>query len=458
MVPKTALSALAGTVVSAALVATALPAQAATHDPVPGRQGAHWLARQVNSAGLLTSSGYADAGLTIDYALSAGRVGASRVPQRVAARLAKIDPTTGSLRRSYVQQYVDFTSAYNGTVSDYPSANAAAKALAFAQQAGVNPRHWGGMNVLAFLDHHVDAKTGRISDVGTGAGTDYANTLGQAYAARGLSRAGSSHARAAVRFLLEQQCRAGYFTLSFNGDKAAGKQSCNARKAPADTDATSVAAVQLLALPRHSRTTAVRQAVAAARQWLLGQQKRSGAFGGGTGTTAPNANSTGLAAWALGHSRAARHAAVWLRRLQARDLGACGGRLGADLGATAYDPAAYRTGRRQGLTGTSRDQWVRASAQALAGLTELPAPSGRIHVATARHRVAPGVRITVRVRNAAPYSRVCVSIAGHHVSHAVGGAGRATVRITVPKGRVHRTLAAVDSDRRRDTLRLTVRR
>lgn len=456
MVRKTALSALAGTVVSAALVATALPAHAASHDPVPGRQGAHWLGRQVNSAGLLTSSGYPDAGLTIDYALSAARVGASRVPHRVATRLAQVDPTTGSLRRSYVQQYVDFTSSYNGAVSDYPSANAAGKAVAFAQQAGVNPRHWGGMNVLAFLNRHTDSKTGRISDGSTG--TDYANTIGQAYAARGLSRARSSHARAAVRFLLEQQCRAGYFTLSFNADKAARKQSCNARKAPADTDATSIAVVQLLALPQRSRTRAVTHAVAEARHWLVGQQKRSGAFGGGTGTTAPNANSTGLAAWALGHTRAARHAAVWLRRLQARDVGPCHARLTPDRGALAYDPMAYRDGRRHGVTSTSRDQWVRASAQGIAALTELPAPSGRLQVTTAHHRVAPGTRITVRVRHAAPYSRVCVNIAGHHVSHAVNGAGRATVRISVPKGRVHRVLAAVDSDRRRDTVRLTVRR
>lgn len=456
MVRKTALSALAGTVVSAALVATALPAHAATsHDPIPGRQGAHWLGRQVNSAGLLTSSGYPDAGLTLDYAFSAARVGATRVPQRVAARLAEVDPTTGSLRRSYVQQYVDFTSSYNGAVSDYPSANAAGKAVAFAQQAGVNPRHWGGMNVLAFLNHHTDAKTGRISDGGSG--TDYANTIGQAYAARGLSRARSSHARAAVRFLLAQQCRAGYFTLSFNSNPAATKQSCNARKAPADTDATSIAVVQLLALPKHSSTRAVQHAVAKARHWLVDQQKRSGAFGGGTGTTAPNANSTGLAAWALGHTRAARHAAVWLRRLQARDVGPCGGRLAADLGALAYDPTAYRAGRHDGVTSTSRDQWVRASAQGLAALTELPAPAGRLQVAAA-HRVKAGQRLTVHVRNAAPYSRVCVSIAGQHVSHAVSGAGRATVRITVPAGRDHRTLAAVDSDRRRDTVRLTVRR
>ena len=65
---------------------------------------------------------------------------------------------------------------------------------------------------------------GRITDVSTKDdvpdGQDYANTLGQAFAAYALTKAGSSEAANAVSFLLKQQCSNGGFRLAFTVDRA----------------------------------------------------------------------------------------------------------------------------------------------------------------------------------------------------------------------------------------------
>jgi hypothetical protein len=444
MVPKTVLGTLA---VSAALVATTVPAQAATgHDPVPARQGAHWLTGQLTH-GLIHNDQYDfdDYGLTADTGLELAALGGhAKAVSRIAGAVA---PGVASY----------YSSTYQGVTTTY--AGSLAKAAVLAEVAHRDPASFGGHDLISLLEQRVStaaADRGRLHDDNNSYGD--ANMLGQALAARALSNAASASHRTAtsvVRFLLTQQCSAGYFPLEM-GDASNPGATCDARKATPDTDATSYAVIQLSALAHPSR--AVDTAIADARTWLRSKQKANGAWGGGTSTAAANANSTGLAGWALRGSAAARHAAVWIRKHQVRDAGVCGTRLRHDIGAVAYDSATLAAGRRDGITTTTQDQWRRTTTQALVPLTALPRATAPIKVTTRHHTVTAGQRITVRVRHAAPYSQVCVSVGGHHVKHAVNAAGRATVRITVPKGRPHRTLAAVDSDRRRDTLRLTVHR
>ena len=189
---------------------------------------------------------------------------------------------------------------------------------------------------------------------------DIANTIGQSFAARGLTAAGSTKAAAVSSFLLKQQCPAGYFRL------ALGDSQCADNAAP-DTDVTAFA---VLNLQVRGQQPGVAAAVTKANAWLLATQAADGSFGGGGVTAAPNTNSTGLAAWALGescHVAAANRAAAYVRGFQV-PAGQTGP-LSAEVGAIAYDAAAKTLGQSQGITDATSDQWRRATSQAAPGLT-----------------------------------------------------------------------------------------
>jgi hypothetical protein len=114
----------------------------------------------------------------------------------------------------------------------------------------------------------------------------------------------------------------------------------------------------------------VRASIADAKSWLKRAQRANGSFGGGPSTETPNANSTGLAAWALGETgacRPARKAAQWVGRLQVPG-DVTGTPLEGEEGAIAYDRAAYTAGETDGITVESRDQWRRTASQAAPGL------------------------------------------------------------------------------------------
>ncbi|MCW2866253.1 MAG: hypothetical protein JWR20_441, partial [Marmoricola sp.] len=210
------------------------------------------------------------------------------------------------------------------------------------------------------------ARRGRIVDVSTKNGTpdgqDYANTLGLAFAPRGLAEAGSAEAPAALGYLLQQQCPGGGFRLAFPAPSAA--QACTSKSAGA-VDATSIAVAEIAQLPVTDATT---RAIYRARAWLRGQQRVDGSFDGGTGTPGSNSNTTGLAAVALGTGDAAEAASTWVARRQvpAGQTGA----LAADKGAIAYDDAAKNAAATNGIgsAAADRDQWDRATAQAAGAL------------------------------------------------------------------------------------------
>jgi hypothetical protein len=212
---------------------------------------------------------------------------------------------------------------------------------------------------------------GRLRDKGA---DDYTNTIGQSFAARALARADSRKAGGAIRFLLKQQCHAGFFRLGL-ATQDADKQGCDAApasKRSPDTDATALAVLNLRAMPIGHRTAPVRQAIADATAWLKKRQKDNGSLGGGTSTEGSNTNSTGLAAWVLGDSGACRpaaRAARWVRDLQVVDAG--GTSLEGEDGAIAYDAAGYAEGEDGGISDEERDQWRRATAQAAPGLSYL---------------------------------------------------------------------------------------
>jgi hypothetical protein len=338
-------AALVASALAASLVAVGSPAQAA-----PADRGAHWLSNQLTN-GLVHNDQFDadDYGLSIDTAFALQAIGGHR-------------PDVRRVRNAMAQHVGE----YIGTGGEQ-YAGPIAKLLLFVQSSGADQTNFGGVDLVKRLNHRVirsGPAKGRIADRSQYG--DFANTIGQILAVRGLRDYQSKFAGAAQRFLLKQQCHAGYFRLNFSKRHAA-RQSCGKRSV-ADPDTTSYAVVQLWKISK-SRP-ALRRAMKHAVSWLEQQQRRGGAFVGGASTDVPNSNSTGLAAWALAKAHrcgAARSAAMWVSRLQVGPKNA-GPRLAAERGAIAYDKKSLRSGERHGITVRTQDQWRRATAQAAPGL------------------------------------------------------------------------------------------
>ena len=216
---------------------------------------------------------------------------------------------------------------------------------------------------------------------------DFANTLGQSLAVSGLGSAGSGEPADTTSFLLQQQCGAGYFRLDFTKDETAADQSCEGGRATGgsapDTDVTALAVLSLV--DQVDTSARVARALGRAESWLVSTQKADGSFGGGPTTEASNANSTGLAGRALaalGRSAPAVDAAVSVRRLQAAELAQCPTSLSSETGAIALNATQLAAGRTKGIPQAKRDQWRRASAQALPALQLRP----RRRAGTTAHR------------------------------------------------------------------------
>ncbi|GCD92316.1 hypothetical protein [Nocardioides sp. LS1] len=338
-----------------ALLLTLVPGAA---QAAPDDRAGTWLTRQL-TGGLVHNDQYSfdDYGLTADVAFALIATGgqASHVADIRTALATHVDSwTTG----------VDF-----GTDDVY--AGSVAKAVVLAEATGADPRSFGGVDLVQRLNRRISADIPTVGRIQDKSATDYANTIGQAFAARGLAVAGSGKADEAIRFLLEQQCSGGWFRLNFAG-KAKADQSCDAGKrsttsAP-DTDVTALAVINLRPVPHKS--AAVKAAIKDAVAWLKHHQKDNGSFGGGPATETSNANSTGLAAWALGGSGAcgaASKAAAWVKKLQVGDV-ASGKPLDGERGAIAYDRTAYDAAATDGITTETQDQWRRATSQAAPGL------------------------------------------------------------------------------------------
>ncbi|MCW2855435.1 MAG: hypothetical protein JWR52_1050 [Marmoricola sp.] len=401
--------------------------------------GADWLAGQLSS-GLMHNpnfGGFDDYGLTIDtaFALSAVPGHTSDVSDIATALAPNIAGTAGYTEAD------EFSYPANLFVQHGFYAGPTAKALVFAQLAGQDPTTYGGVNLVQNLENRV-LVTGRIADDSSYG--DFANTIGQAYAAEGLAAAGSTKAADALTFLLEQQCAAGYFRLNFAAADATD-QTCDATGGPADPDVTSTA---ILALHAQIDTNAkVARAIGKAEAWLLAQQHADGSFSGGTSTNSPNANSTGLAGWALGElgdATAAQHAAVWVRQHQADELAGCPTQLTSQTGAVAYDGTALANGRAVGITTSTQDQWRRATSQALAVLQWAPTATPALALSGPTGYVEAGKTASYRVSGAVPGETVCVSGIAISVPGAAGIGGTAAIRVAIPPGTATRTISVTD--------------
>ncbi len=281
---------------------------------------AGWLGRQLDADNLATTTfggqTYPDYGLTADtvLALDAAKVG------KAAARRA-----TRALMRSKL--------AYTGggdTAEHY--AGAYAKLVLVAAAQGKDATSFGGggrrdlVAGLLALECGTATRTdcaagdaGRYADVSQYG--DFSNTIGQSLALIGLERAtGQGASRAAVRYLIGQQCPAGGFP-----------EVLDAARCSPSVDSTGFAVQALRAVGGR----AARAAAADGGRWLKHRQHRNGSY---SGNGSRNANSTALAAQALtvvGRGKAAAKARGFLRRLQAGCEAAA-----SERGRVEYDKAA----------------------------------------------------------------------------------------------------------------------
>ena len=382
---------------------TSAPAHAApTYDPAPVKAGAGWLAGQLTD-GLVHNQQYDfdDVGLSIDVAL--GLDGAGKKPTVVK-----------QITKAVAKNVASYTSF---APSVYAGATAKAAVLALSQDK--DPRAFGGVDLVAQLESRVSAVapiTGRIEDAFDPAdkfGGDFANVIGQTYAAQALSLAGSTKATSATAFLLLQQCDKGYFRQYFTTDKTRADQSCQGApraERGASTDATALAVLALQDVKGARAKRAVKKAVA----WLEDTQLTDGAFGDtGKASAAGNTNSTGLAGWALGESGSVKAAGLAAAAVRAQQVVAnpCARRLAKQVGAVAYDFDTLTDGQGTGITKKTGDQWRRASAQALPVLRWAPRAEGALSV-TAPRTVSTGEKWTIRLTGVAPGQRVCGTTAG----------------------------------------------
>lgn len=398
-----------------ALTALSSPAHAVT-DEGPATAAGTWLVGELQATGWIAHNeqyDFDDYGLTIDAGLALDTVGApASVVDNISAAVA-----------THLDDYV---SGY-GTIM---SAGGTAKALVLAQAAGDDPTSYGGHDLVSDLESRV-ADNGRIHDDFDSTAADYANVLGQAFAAQGLDAAGSAKAGAVTDLLLAQQCSAGYFRQDLAGVEAPD-QSCDGGGGSPSVDATAIA---VQALQGQLDDPEVDGAVDDAVAWLVAHQKANGGFGSSADISTVNANSTGGAASALlvsGQTEAAAKAAAWLRAHQATNVANCVYYDAADAGAVLYDNTARRAAQAGPMDAALGDQSLRATTQALTGLAAAQTGPGSPNVLYAPGYVKAGGTTAIGVNDAAPGEALCAMLGEQSVLGWANPAGEGRLKLRVP--------------------------
>ena len=328
-----------------------------------------WIEGELNDNGgtLPSPFGGPDFGLTNDaiIALNTGGRGAAPAATTATSNLA-----------ANINDYIT-GEAFGDTGSHYAGPIGKSMFAAEVQSADIND--FGGVDLEALSRAAVQPSgihEGRFSDVSLFG--DFSNGFGQAFNVLALSRTAGGAPPSAVDFLLAQQCPAGGFRLNFDGPfppdpMVPVTRGCTS-DAEADTDATSLAIEALVALyPAVTDTAAVVDGAAA---WLIGQQDPvTGGFHGTGPTAAANTNTSGLAVQALasaGFVDAAARARDYIGDLQLDAARTTGTPAAGEEGAIALNPGALDTALSSGIDALARDQWRRATTQAVLALIDLP--------------------------------------------------------------------------------------
>ena len=258
--------------------------------------GAGWLGRQLEDNTVVTG-GFTSYGATADVVL--------------ALTAAKTGKGTAAAATRVLKQSVPAYTGNDDTAEYY--AGAFAKLLVVAAARGADARAFGtsaradlvaelrGLECGPRRPDCLVTDRGRFSDISQFG--DFSNTITQSLALIGLERTtATGPSRAAVQYLIGQQCDNGAFPEVFGADTCTGS-----------VDGTGFAVQALVTVGGPAATAAAAKAGA----WLAKRQHANGSF---TGNEVRNANSTALAAQAfesLGRAKKAAEARRFVRRLQA---------------------------------------------------------------------------------------------------------------------------------------------
>jgi len=312
-----------------------------------GSSAATWEASQLTAGRIHNNEfDFDDWGLTIDTAFALA----------AADRKRPLVNITRALKRNY--------KSYVGTGGE-SYAGSWGKLLLATKVLKQKPRAFAGTNVRAATLRRLapDAagfERGRARD--KSAFGDFSNSLVQSYVVLGLARTGGVP-QDAVNYLRKQQCTAGFF----REEEVAG-QSCDTSGSKASIDATALA-VHALKAAKQNGARVPAKAIEKASGWLARTQRANGSFG--SKAFGPNTNSTGLAGsalWISGRKGLANKASKWIMRMQLTKSRVGDGPGGRDIGAIAYNAAARKAAVADGITRTTRDQFQRATPQAMLSL------------------------------------------------------------------------------------------
>lgn len=424
---------------------------AASTDSTPSTIAAEWIAGELSN-GLMVGTSGPDFGLTIDTGMALSTV--SSQGGTVTAINNSLEPR--------IAEYVG-----DGTKESY--AGALGKAATFARVAKKNPTSYGGINLITRLEERTAnvpadaaaepqaaAIAGRIFDKSEFGNN--ANVIGQAYAVRALTLARSTEAGAARDFLLKQQCASGYFRSGFDNANVPN-QSCTegAAGSEADPDATAIAVINLI--ESGDKSAAVVGALAKAGTWLADRQRGSGAFRASAPVSQINTNTTALGGFALGLLKdrdAALKAALWVRKNQPVDKYKCRTALTKDTGAVAYRKDRVKDSSTSGIPADARDEWRRATAQAILGLQFAPDSKDKLKIVSVRKQARAGERVQFRVFGLAPSESACLQVKGDFVRVKGKKSGDKIVRkLQLPAGNQRRVgLVKTSDDEARTSLRV----
>ena len=235
---------------------------------------------------------YDDYGLSADFALALDAVGGHD---------ATVTQIADAVAPKVTSWYNSFGVTYTGS---------AAKAAVLAQTAGKDATSFGGQDLIDVVESQTaDAEpiVGRVQNEGEFdfeppyGPVDSLNVISQSFASRALTNAGSTEADAVTSFLFKQQClNEGYFRATLSADKMSPDQSCVAGAADSapSVDTTALVLINLLETDFLIGSSGLDLRIDNAASWLVSQQAADGSFSAG-GAEGYNANSTGLAGWAL---------------------------------------------------------------------------------------------------------------------------------------------------------------
>lgn len=367
--PSAAVAGLAAVATSLLLAGSVLSAPAAAADPVDrsaaGVAAARWQAGELVGGSIPGLGAGPDWGLTVDTLIALEATGADKAEATRVTEQLKL----------HVR---DYNSNDAWGEPGQRISGATAKLLYAAVITDSDPSAFGEYDLRQeTLDlvagPELGLENGRVKDKVDPPATDNSNTFAQSLAVLGLARSGEVP-RNAVDFLMDQQCAAGGFRLypyAFGGSEVTGDCDEQGADAVLDPDSTGMA-VQALFAAADKGTPGATEAARKGVEWLAEQQRADGSFGGSGPTAAPNTNSTGLAGQALaagGEQGAAKRAADWVldHQLSAEN----GGKAADDSGAIAYNGESLAAAQAEGIADFQRDQWRRATPQAMLVTTGL---------------------------------------------------------------------------------------